>query len=73
MLTIIFCSLLVVFISPKQKQYKYYIKTSQGTSYASYNTNDYTVEDNCITFIDECGCKDKKTITICGNYTIITK
>ena len=71
-LTVVFFSLLAVFITPS-KHYKYLIKTSQGTSYATYKTNNYTIENNCIIFKNECGCKDKKTIRICGNYIIITK
>jgi hypothetical protein len=71
-LTVVFFSLLAVFITPS-KHYKYLIKIPNGSHGSEYQTNNYIIENNCIIFKNECGCKDKKTIRICGNYTIITK
>ena len=64
---------LIVFIASKQKPTKYTIRIPNGSHGSSYNTNNYILNGNCITFKNECGCKDEKTITVCGNYTIITK
>ena len=68
-LAITFVSVLGFFLFEDTKQYKYWIKVSQGSGYASYQTNSFTTNGNCIVFKH----KEKNTITLCGNYTIITK
>jgi hypothetical protein len=64
--------LIVVFAS-NQKPTKYTIRIPNGSHGSEYNTNNYILNGNCITFKNECGCKDEKTVTVCGNYTIITR
>jgi len=62
-------SILIAVVASSQKPTKYKISIPHYV----YYTNSYTSNGNCITFKNECGCKDEKTITICGNYTIITR
>jgi len=69
-LAITVMSTLVIFVISDSKQYKYRISIPHGSD---YYTNSYISNGSCITFKNECGCKDKKTITVCGNYTIITR
>ena len=64
-----FMSVIAMFLFEDTNQYKYCIKTSQGSGYARYETNSFTTNGNCIVFKD----KQKNTITLCGSYTIITK
>jgi hypothetical protein len=64
--------LIVVFFS-NTKPTKYIIKVPNGSHGSHYNTNNYILNGNCITFKNECECEDEKTITVCGNYTIIKK
>ena len=46
---------------------KYIIR--QGSNI--YWTNEYTIDSNrCIKFINQCGCKTKNEITVCGNYNL---
>ena len=65
--------LIAVVASSIQKPTKYAIRVPHGSNYSNYNTNSYISNGNCITFKNECGCKDEKTVTVCGNYTIITR
>jgi len=60
----------VAFIVSKQAPTKYRISIPHGPD---YYTNTYISNGSCITFKNECGCKDEKTVTVCGNYTIITR
>lgn len=69
-LAAILVGVLIVFIASKQKPTKYIISIPHGSN---YYTNSYILNGNCITFKNECGCKDEKTVTVCGNYTIIKK
>ena len=66
-------SILIAIFSSIQKPTKYTIRVPRGSNYSSYYTNNYTLNGGCITFKNYCGCKDENTITVCGNYTIITK
>jgi hypothetical protein len=62
--------LIAFLVTPNNKQTKYIIQIPHGSD---YYTNSYILNGNCIIFKNECGCKDKKTVTVCGNYTIITR
>ena len=63
-------SVFIIAITSNQNSTKYRISIPHGQD---YYTNSYISNGNCITFKNECGCKDEKTVTVCGNYTIITK
>jgi hypothetical protein len=65
--------IVVIASNSNQKPTKYTIRIPNGSHGSEYYTNNYILNGNCITFKDECGCKDEKTITVCGNYTIITR
>jgi hypothetical protein len=65
--------ILVAILASNQKPTKYTIRIPNGSHGSEYNTNNYILNGNCITFKNECGCKDEKTVTVCGNYTIITR
>jgi hypothetical protein len=62
--------LIAFLFTPNNKQTKYTIQIPHGRD---YQTNNYILNGSCITFKNECGCKNNKTITVCGNYTIITR
>jgi hypothetical protein len=52
--------------SPSEKEYKYYIRIPHSID---YQTNSFTMNGNCVTFKDI----HNNPITVCGNYTIITR
>jgi hypothetical protein len=66
LVAVIVAASLALFVSTEYKEHKYSISIPSGRE---YTTNEYTSKDGCITFKNQWGNK----VTLCGNYSIVSK